>query len=198
MEYEDRGHDKIDLQPLLRGVLNMMRRLWLLGLILVVVCSLTLGMMQKRQYSPVYQAYASFTVRVKNPLYSGVSVYNEKTAAVMAKTFPSILTSGILQKRVMEELNTTETPVIAVSATSSASILTLRVTNRDPQQAYRILQAVIACYPDIAELVVGPTELVMLDESGIPSAPVQSFSYRPHLIKGAAIGAALWMVLVYC
>ncbi len=196
MEYEGREQEKLDLQPLLQGVLSMARRLWILGAILVLVCSTMLAALQKRNYVPMYQAYASFTVRVSNPLYSGVSVYNEKTAAVMAQTFPSILTSGLLQKRVMEELNTTEVPSIAVSATSSASILTLRVTNRDPEQAHRMLQAIIVCYPEIAELVVGPTELVMLDESGIPGAPMNSFSYRSHLLKGAVLGVALWVGLI--
>ena len=60
--------------------------------------------MQRRAYRPVYEASASFTVRVANPLYASVSSYNEKTAQVMADTFPSILTSGLLQRRVMDEL----------------------------------------------------------------------------------------------
>ena len=52
---------------------------------------------------PDLRRRASFTVRVANPLYASVSSYNEKTAQVMADTFPSILTSGLLQRRVMEQ-----------------------------------------------------------------------------------------------
>ena len=46
---------------------------------------------------------ARYEIKGGNPLYGSVSGYNEKTAEVMADTFPSILTSNLLQKRVMEE-----------------------------------------------------------------------------------------------
>ena len=77
--------------------------MWLLGMVLILVCGMGLTVMRYWSYRPTYEAHASFTVRVANPLYASVSSYNEKTAEVMADTFPSILTSNLLQKRVMEQ-----------------------------------------------------------------------------------------------
>ncbi len=149
-----------------------------------------------RASRPVYAASASFTVRVANPLYASVSSYNEKTAQVMADTFPSILTSGLLQRRVMDELGIDEVPDMSVSATAHSSILTLKVRDTDPQRAYDVMSAVIACYPEVAEFVVGSTVLVLLDESGMPTAPVAEFNYRYYITCGAVVGAAVWCVIL--
>jgi len=196
MENQETEQQKIDIFVLLEDFLRMARRLWLLGLVLVLVCSAGLTFRQQRAFRTTYEAYASFTVRVANPLYSSVSSYNDKTAQVMADTFPSILTSSLLQRRVMEELGITGVPTMTVSATAQSSILTLTVRDPDPQRAYDVLNAVIKCYPEVSEFVVGSTVLVLLDESGVPTAPVATFNYRSNLIRGALIGAALWCVVV--
>jgi len=161
-----------------------------------IICSAGFSFLKKRSYTPVYEAYASFTVRVKNPLYAGINSYNEKTAQVMADTFPAILTSDLLRNQVMEELGLTSMAGISISASSQASILTLNVRSNDGQKSYDVLNSVIRCYPDVAEFVVGSTKLVLLDESGLPEYPVSTFSYSSAIIKGAAAGIALWCVIV--
>jgi len=192
MENERTEPQKIDIFILLEDFLRQARRIWLLGLVLVVLCSGVWTLRQKMSYREVYEAYASFTVRVANPLYGSVSSYNDKTAQVMADTFPSILTSDLLRRKVMEHLGISGVPSMTVSATAQSSILTLTVRDSDPQRAYDVLNAVITCYPEVSEFVVGATVLVLLDESGVPAAPVNSFSYRPHLIRGALLGAMIW------
>ena len=187
---------QLDIFVLLEDFLRMGRRLWILGLVLVLLCSTGLTFRSYRSFRTVYEATASFTVRVANPLYGSVSSYNDKTAQVMADTFPSILTSSLLQRRVMEELGITGVPTMTVTATAQSSILTLKVRDPNPKRAYDVLNAVIACYPEVSEFVVGSTVLVLLDESGIPTAPVSTFNYRSSLVKGAVLGAAVWCVIV--
>ena len=165
MEIEKREKQELNILVLIEEFWRQIKRTWLLGLVLILVLGCGMAFLKQRTYSPTYEAYASFTVRVSNPLYSNSSTYNEKTAQVMADTFPSILTSGLLQKKVMEELGITNAPVLAVSATSQSRILTLKVRDSDPQRAYDILNAVITCYPAVAEFVVGSTELVLLDDT---------------------------------
>ena len=192
MENENTGPQKIDLFVLLEDFLRQARRMWILGLVLVLLCGMGLTFYKSRSFVETYEAYASFTVRVANPLYGSVSSYNDKTAQVMADTFPSILTSDLLHRKVMEKLGINGVPSMTVSATAQSSILTLRVKDTDPQRAYDVLNAVIECYPEVSEFVVGATVLVLLDESGVPAAPVSTFSYRNNLIKGAAVGFAAW------
>ena len=196
MEIENKEPNGRDTFVLLDDFLHQARRMWLLGLSLILVCAAGLTFVRYRAYRPVYEASASFTVRVANPLYASVSSYNEKTAQVMADTFPSILTSGLLQRRVMDELGISEVPAMSVAATAQSSILTLKVRDTDPQRAYDVINAVIACYPEVAEFVVGSTVLVLLDESGMPTAPVATFNYRYYITRGAAVGAAVWCVIV--
>ena len=196
MEFQEKEQQKLDIFVLLWDVLRLVKRTFLLGLVLILVCSLVFTMIGRRSYRESYEAHASFTVRVANPLYSTVTSYNEKTAQVMADTFPSILTSNLLQNRVMEKLGISGVPTMRVTATAQSSILTLTVRDADPKRAYDVLNAVIECYPEVAEFVVGSTTLILLDESGVPTAPVAAFSARGHLMRGALVGAALWAALL--
>lgn len=196
MENEEKTLQKLDIFTLLEDFLRQAKRMWLLGMVLILVCGMGLTVMRYWSYRPTYEAHASFTVRVANPLYASVSSYNEKTAEVMADTFPSILTSNLLQKRVMEELGISGVPPMTISAVAQSSILTLTVRDTDPQRAYDVLNAVIKCYPDVAEFVVGSTALVLLDESGLPTNPVAAFDYKHYAIQGAIIGAILWCAIM--
>lgn len=195
MEFDEKEPQKLDLYVLLEDFLRQAKRMWLSGLVLMLLCGAGLGFLKGRSFTPQYQAYSSFTVRVSNPLYGNISSYNERTAQAMADTFPSILTSDLLRIKVSEHLGTGLSGV-SITANSRASIFTLTVKAEDPQRAYDVLNAVIECYPQISEFVIGSTELVLLDESGLPQKPVSNYNFRATAIKGAAAGLMLWCVLV--
>ena len=193
---ENQEIQKIDLFVLMEDFLRQAKRMLALGLVLVLLGGGGLTLVRSRGFQERYEAYASFTVRVANPLFASISGYNDRTAQVMADTFPSILTSDLLQNRVMEKLGITGVPTMRVTATAQASILTLRVEDPDPQRAYDVLNAVIECYPEVSEFVIGSTVLVLLDESGLPEEPVEKFDYRGTAVKGAALGGMAWCALV--
>ena len=197
MDLENKEIQKIDLFALLGHFLKEAKRRIALLLVLVVLCGSVFSAYSYMNYRPSYTAYASFTVKVANPLYAGVSTYNSKTAEQMATTFPYILTSGVLQERVKGHLGVSYLPSISVSANSSSSIITMYVTDGNAQNAYDVLNAVMTYYPEIAEFVVGSTVLVKLDESGVPQVPDNSFSFKSSAIKGVLIGAAIWFVIVF-
>lgn len=196
MEFDEREVQKLDLMVLLEDFVREARRLWLIGLALVVVLGAYRGIQAKRSYSPVYQASATFTVKVADPLYADVSTYNMKTAEQMAKTFPHILNSGLLENKVKESLGIPYMPSVSVSVLPNSSVITLRVTDSDPQRAYDVLNGVIAHYPEIAEFVVGATVLQLLDESGVPTGPINYLDVRSTMMKGAILGAGGWLLLV--
>ena len=197
MEFEE-NNDKRDLDVfvLMGDFLKLAKRYIILGLALVVLLSGTMVWRSYRSYHPSYSAYASFTVRVANPLYASVASYNTKTAEQMAATFPAILNSGLLHERVLNHLDIPYLPSVSVKADEDTNIITITVTDSDPQQAQDVLDAVITCYPEVAEYVVGPTKLIMLDESGVPETPNNSFSIIGPAKKGAVTGAALWAALL--
>ena len=196
MDHIENNMPKLDLSELASAVLRCGRRFWALALVLILLFAGALGFRSYVTYRPVYQASVSFTVRVGNSLYSDVRAYNAKTAEQMAATFPYVLTSPALQQKVTEYLGVSTIPAVSASVHGNSNIFTLSVRDTDPQRAWDVLNAVIACYPDVADFVVGPTNLVMMDQTGVPTQPVNSYSLVNSMIKGGVIGFALWLAFV--
>lgn len=190
------AQQQIDLRILAGDVLRCARRLFWLLPVLAILLGALLGGYTWYSYSPRYQASASFTVYVTNPLYASVRAYHAATAEQMAKTFPYILTSGVLSDLVREDLQLESIPPVTASALENTNLFTLSVTAGDPELAWRVLESVIRNYPQVAEYVVGPTELVLLDESGVPQQPVNAPGWKGAAVKGAAAGCALWLALL--
>lgn len=187
---------KIDLRLLMADFLQAARRLLWLGFVLVILLGAFFGWKAYRSYSPSYQATASFIVTVTNPLYADVKTYNTATAEQMAKTFPAILSSGVLHDLVRKELDVTALPHISASVLSNTNIFTLTVTSSDPQFAYDVLNAVIACYPEVAEFVVGPTNMVLMSESGVPTNPSNQLNIGSGIKKGITFGLIIWTAIL--
>ena len=186
----------IDLRVMLSDFLRSAKHLLWLGILLVLLASAVFSGWTYLSYTPKYQATASFTVYVSNPLQAEVRTYNTATAEQMAKTFPYILTSGALSDMVMQELGIPAMPAVSASVLKNTNIFTLTVTSGDPQLAYDVLNAVIEYYPDVAEFVVGSTVMNLLDESGVPSAPVNSRNYSSAIKKGVLAGVVVWAAIV--
>ena len=192
MENKDKEIQKLDLFVILHDFFREFKRFALWGIILMVVLAAGLSGYRYMSWSPSYEATASFTVKVANPLQASVSSYNSATAEQMAKTFPYILTSGALQDRVKSHLGISYMPSVSVTANPSSSIITMKVTAGDPKLAHDVLGAVMTYYPEVAEFVVGSTDLVLLDESGLPTAPTNPFSFSGSVKLGLLAGFALW------
>lgn len=175
------------------------KRLWWLLILLALLCGSAMGIYAWKSYVPSYTASVTFTVRVNNSVYSDISAYNSKTADQLARTFPYILTSGVLSDIVKEDLKTDYLPAITANAIEDANLLELKVTGTDPKFCHRVLQSVIKNYPAIAERVVGPTELTIVDATGIPDTPDNQRSWKGSAEKGALVGAVLaaLMMLAY-
>lgn len=183
----------IDLHTLLSDGLRVLRRTAALFAALTLLLTGALCLRVFRSYQPMYRASATFTVYVANALQSEIRSYNTATAEQMAKTFPYILTSGALNERVMSSLDIPAMPAVSASVLSNTNIFTLTVTSADPELAYDVLEAVIECYPDVAEFVVGPTVMNLLDESGVPQEPFNHRDYRAAIKRGVLTGAFLWV-----
>lgn len=192
MEERELTPSKIDLIFILRIWLRYAKRFWALALVLAILGSGLLGYMGYRAYTPTYEASVSFTVKVSNPLYGSMNAYNNATAKQLNATFPYILRSAILRQRVSEYLGVGSIPTVTTTVLENSNIFTMRVRHSDPEWAYEVLQAMIVCYPQVADYVVGGTDLHMLDESGIPTRPVYDLDLTDSLLLGAAGGVLAW------
>lgn len=185
---EERQENTIQITEVLDLFVRSLRRVWWVCLLLIALCSALFGGYARVSYRPQYTASMTFLVNTG----SGSAA----TAAQMAKTFPYILTSGLLDGSVRADTGLTALPAISASSEEGTNLCTLSVTGSDAQQCYDVLQSVIVHYPDVAELVVGPTELVMMDQTGVPSQPSNPFSWRQPLMRGALVGVLLSLVLL--
>lgn len=193
---EEKQQDSVRASDLLAMLARSFRRLWWLCLVLIVACSAVFGGYARLTYHPQYTASITFLVNIKGSA-QGSAAYGSATASQIAKTFPYILTSGLLDSAVCADTGLTVLPAIRAASEEDTNLCTLSVTGSDPAQCDAVLQSVVAHYPDVAELVVGPTELVVMDQTGVPTRPSNPFSWRQPLMRGAVIGALLSLIVLY-
>lgn len=186
----------IDIVGILSDYLRTLRRMWVWVLILAVAGGAVLYAKSWLSWSPRYTASATFTISASRDDGTGgtgsYAYYDNATAEQMANTFPYILTSGVLSRRAAAELGQDAVSgQIRASAEENTNLFTLSVTDSDASRAYETLQAVITCYPEVAEMIVGRTSMELLDETGIPPHPDNPRDGRRDLAKGAAAGCLL-------
>ena len=80
---------------------------------------------------------------------------------------------------------------IRAEAVADTNLFILTVTSSDPQDAYDILEAVIASYPRVALYMVDYSQVIMKSEPTVPTAPYNSFSWKGSAVKGGMLGLGL-------
>lgn len=193
--------EKIDLIRIINNMWKGAKRFWFVLLALMLISGAVFGYRAYRSYSPVYSVNATFTITSDtSSLYSSNSYLNTRTAGQIVKTFPYILNSGILQKKIAEDLGMETIPgSITTETLGSTNMITIVVNSADPQYAYDILQSVIKHYPQVAEPVIGEVVMNLLDMTDIPESTANAPSYKNAVIKGVVLAAGLCVafLLVY-
>ena len=193
--------EKIDLMRIINNMWKGVKRFWHYMLVLTLILGTVFGLQTYRTYSPVYTADATFTITSDtSSLYSSSSYLNTRTAEQIVNTFPYILKSSILQKKIAAELGTEGIPgKIKTENVGSTNMITIMVDSADPQYAYDILQAVIKYYPEVAEPVIGEVSMNLLDITDVPEKASNPPDYQSSVIKGVvmALGMSLVSLLLY-
>ena len=94
--------EKIDLIAFLAEYFQAFRKFFLGVLILVILMGGGSFLTAKLRYQPMYEAYTSFVVGSNRAV--GYSYYDNVTAQQLGKTFPYIVTSGVLKDVVARDL----------------------------------------------------------------------------------------------
>lgn len=191
----------IDVMTLLTDYLRILRRMWIHVLILAIIGGLVFGFRAQMFYHPMYTASATFTINIRVEQQDGTAgnttFFDNAAAEQMAKTFPYILTSGVLRRRVAKDMGKTAVPgVIQASVAPDTNLLTISVRDSDPERASKTLKAVVDNYPAISEGIVGKINMELLDETGIPKVPDNPRSVKRPAAKGAIAGMGLGLLWV--
>lgn len=200
MEEKKQTEDSlIDIVGILTDFFRTLRRMWIWILILAVAGGAVLWGRSYVSWSPRYTASATFTITVSQDGASSTTgsyvFYDNSTTEQMVNTFPYILTSGVLSRRAAEQMGRESlSGQISASAEENTNLFVMSVTDSDAGMAYETLQAVIECYPDVAEAIIGRTNMELLDETGIPEHPDNPRNGTKELAKGAAGGCLLGLI----
>lgn len=190
--------EKIDIESFLMDMVRGVKRLWWLVIGLAAIFGAVSYFKVRTSYQSTYVASATMAVN-----FSGASssYINMESAQQMAEVFPYILTSGVLEEVIAEDLGMDYVPAsITATAESGINLFTLSVTANDAQTAYDVLQSVIRNYPEVARFVLGETSLTIMDETGIPEDTGKIYvirgSVKEGMLKGALIGLTIMALYV--
>ncbi len=193
------SNNPVDFGAILLGIWREFLKTWWVGLVLIALFS-GFGVFQaNRSYSPSYRATASFVVTADKPAtnISTSQYYNQISAQQLSATFPYIVTSGALNRVVANDLGLPYVPgTINAKMLGNTNLFQISVISWDPQLAYDVLQSVVENYPVVAEYVIGSTQLKLLEESGVPSAPYNSSDWRNTATRWMTIGACLYIAML--
>lgn len=197
----EQSNEKISLY--LSDLWKGLMKFWWVCLVLAALAGGFKFITGRISYVPVYTASATFTVSTENNMnsISGVSAYSfyydSSTASQLAKTFPYILGSNLLQDAVCEDMEVPAMPAgLSAVAVSGSNMFTMTATGRDPQKTYDTLISAIENYPSVAKYVVGNIKLNMISSPEVPTAPSNSAGYKRSALKWTLYGAALGLMLI--
>lgn len=187
---------RIDLTSLAETMWKQGRRFWWLLLLLAGIGATACSFLVKKTYQPVYTAFAAYAVS-SDSVYAGNKNYEQKVAEQIGVVFPYILTSDVLREKVCEKMGTKTMPgSIDASVVQDTNLITIRARAASAGRAYELLQAVLACYPEILHPVTGVLKMELLDESGVPHQPDNIPDGRRAALEGAGGGSLLFILIV--
>lgn len=186
--------DKIDINDFLMDMVQGIKKLWWLVIGLAAAFAGLAFFNVRTSYQPTYVASATMAVNFTG---TNSSYINIQSAQQMAEVFPYILTSGVLEDVIADEMGLDHVPgTISAKAEEGINLFTLSVTSGDAQQAYDVLQSVIENYPKVARFVLGETSLTIMDETGVPEDTGKMRVYRGSVRNGAIKGALLGLIIM--
>lgn len=193
--------EKIDIFRVLQEFWKSFGRLWWLPLLLAVACGGLMGLRAWRSYTPMYESQVTFTIQTVDSSLTDIggstSYYNKATAEQLAKTFPYLVQSDLMKSKLRQAMGVSWiNGTITAQTVANTNLFSLRVTSTSAQDAYDILAAVTEVYPQVADYVIGNTEMQLLTVPEVASAPYNVFRPIRTICKGALLGAFLGLLVI--
>lgn len=192
---KNQNYNYIDISELLSRFFRELKKLWLPAIIVTVAFAALFAVRAKMNYTPMYQSRAMFTVSSgysSDDILSYSYYYDNEAAKQLAAAFPYMLGTDVMNELVRNELGVSYiNGSIRAEAVADTNLFVLTVTSSDPQDAYDILEAVIASYPRVALYMVDYSQVIMKSEPTVPTAPYNSFSWKGSAVKGGILGLGL-------
>lgn len=178
------------------------RKFWYIILIISLLFGFSAGYLKYVGYTPMYESSVSFSVTSVSYSSSGTAVfasyYDNNSAAQLSKTFPYIVNTPMMRNALKNELKTSyiNGSITASSVATDSNIFKVTVRSNSAEDAYKIINAVINVYPDVALFVVGNVNLKILIQPTLPTEPYTVNNFIRIGLMMALIGLILGFCLV--
>lgn len=183
---------EIDIGKFLVDTFRTFFRIFWLPLGLAVLLSAILCLKLDRNYSPRYTSSATFTISAVGVSGTGAEEYNKNVTKRLSRVFPHVLTSGILNDLICEDLQLKRMPAsLAAHVEGETTLFTLEATARKPENALMVLESAIRKYPQITNFVIGNTNMTLLREPTLPSKPINPKNYAAQIAVGTSIAVLI-------
>ncbi|MBR5245822.1 MAG: polysaccharide biosynthesis tyrosine autokinase [Clostridia bacterium] len=199
---EEGGATLIDLKALIENFIIVFKRLWWLAVVFALIIGTLLPVISKVNYTPVYRAYCSFSVKVKNnsntsDLNSLYGIYYDKDLATqLESTFSYILSSDLLTDAIKEDLGAKFlSNNITAKCIPGSNLFELNTYAATPQEAGQLLESVMVIFEETARYVIGDLDVDLVEETVIMDTPTTKVNLVKDAVLGAGIGIALAMAL---
>ena len=184
--------DEINLRTILKDLI------WNLPFVILAILIVLMGIRTYRNiaYEPEYTASTTLAVIAKGNA-EGNAYSSLSTANSMAEVFPEIFQSDVVKEKVEEAIGKMPEGVkISSELIPETNLLVLGVTAKDPQSAYRVLQAILGNYKYVSDYLFGNAVLEVIMEPQVPVAPSNAFRTSWFDKRGIVVAVVLMVGLI--
>ena len=170
----------------------LLKNFWIVvSISLSVVMCYTSAM--KVIYKPVYTSTSTFMVGAKD----STNAYNSLTTTQnMATVFAEVFQSNVLREKVEKDLGTTFDGTINTETIPETNLITVSVSSRTPEIAFKGLLSVIDNYSSISDYVFENAQLEVIKDPAVPLAPSNPLNLKEKTPVIIGVSALLSLALI--
>lgn len=176
-------------------------RLWPIVISLSILLGLLWYARARNSYVPMYESKAIFTVDAgytAEDIFVTGAYYDHYAAQQLAAAFPLLVNLDMMNDLVVQQLPKGYiTGTATAEAVADSNMVVLTVKDRDPQAAVDYLSAIIDCFPQVAVYMVDNPQVKIMTPPSLPTEPCNAISGTTVFAKGALLGLAVGLALVF-
>ncbi len=194
-----KNETEVSIADVFKRFLKSFKKFWWVSATLAVTFAVASFIYFSATFIPQYRSDVKFTIMplVSGDASNGASVYsfnyNQSLAEQMANTFPHIVSSGIMNDIVINDLQRPFSGTVSAEAVANTNIFEVSVSSSSAQDAYDILNSIIRNYPKVAEYIIGDTRMTVIEgaEPKVATVPYNSGSYYKYVVFAAFVGVLI-------
>ena len=168
---------------------------WMDIVLAIIVAMMAMYIYLTVSWVPQYSMEACYAVMSKAT--TGYETYSTGSVSyTVTTTVEYLIESEILEDSVAEELGVDVlNGTISTYTLENTNYIYLTVTADSPRETYQIMTAVLVCYEDLADVVLGSVTLDVVEQPSIPTSPSNTPN-RSRMMFLAGVGALIFMIAI--